>query len=595
MELLQYWRIIRKSLWIIVLVVAIGLAGATFYTLDQHTVYQSSTTLLLNPSVPSSLVPYVQTQLASNLSDSYTQLMRTRSFGESVVKELPFPMSADAVAGALTNELESNTFFYRISVTMDTPEHAQQLLSTVLKVFLSANLDQQAQAQTSQPVASVRSEVRKRLDAKLQYLNEQITSYQTQISLLEKQAPSKDRDEQLLPLRGQLVALQQSETDALVAMAQVSDDGSRVNTAIVVDPPLPGSPLPGNMARNLALAFALALLVGIGLAFLRDYMDYTIRSPEHMEEVLQLTPLGTINILGEGNGLRSAYTARKRTRAAADLGQLSGRGLVVLEHPKSNESESFRLMRTNIQFSSVDKPVHSMVVTSAGPGEGKTFTASNLAIVIAQGDKRVILVDADLRKPRLQEVFQLENTLGFTNLVLGEGVTYYDVLQQVPGVPNLLVITSGPLPPNPSELLNSQQALSVMGNLAKHADVVIYDAPPAAAIADPIILANRVDAVVLVISAASARRDVVLRLKQRLQKLDIGNLFPVLNKIKAGDMRDEYYSYHYNEAPKRAGIPSANGHVNHKKKTPLDDLATPLAVSQRVASFETGPLGQEEE
>ncbi len=136
MELLRYWKVIQKSLWIVLLVIAIGLTSTAAYTLTRPTEYESNATLLLNPSVPSSLVPYVQTQVAANLADSYTQLMRTRSFGEAVVKELPFQLPAGRVAGAITTRLEPNTLFYRITVRLGDPEQSQQLVKTVLKVFL---------------------------------------------------------------------------------------------------------------------------------------------------------------------------------------------------------------------------------------------------------------------------------------------------------------------------------------------------------------------------------------------------------------------------------------------------------------------------
>jgi capsular exopolysaccharide synthesis family protein len=232
---------------------------------------------------------------------------------------------------------------------------------------------------------------------------------------------------------------------------------------------------------------------------------------------------------------------------------------VTLEHPRSVESEVFRVLRTNIQFASIDKPVRTMVVTSAGPREGKSFTAANLAVVLAQAGQRVILVDTDLRRPSQHKLFNLPNTVGFTNLVLKEGGNRMGALQPVPGVPGLWLITSGPLPPNPSEVLNAQQTGQVMEELARAADIVLYDAPPAGAVIDPVILAARVDATVLVINAGVARRDIVLRVKRHLQSVGVRILIPVLNRVKQRDIQGYYYYYYHTDGA-IAETPPTNGH-----------------------------------
>ncbi|MGA7732694.1 MAG: polysaccharide biosynthesis tyrosine autokinase [Chloroflexia bacterium] len=573
MELLQYWRVIRKSLWLILLVVALGLSGATYYTLNQSTRYESSTTLLLNPAVPSALVPYVQAQVAANLADSYSELMRTRFFGESVVKELPFPMSAESVGGAIGTELEPNTLFYRITVTMDTPEQAQQLANTVVKVFLDANASQQEQASQSSQVDSPRNQMRKRMQDKLEYLDEEIASYQRQLDALEAEPKSPERDTQIQQLRGQMIALQESQTNTMLAIAQLPDNSVQPNTALVVDPALPGSPISANLTTSLQLALAASLLLGLGLAFLRDYLDYTVRSPEYLEEMLHLTPLAGIGIVGEGSGRAYGYGGRRFKGNARNVpkGRVAGRSLVTLDFPSSPESESFRVLRTNIQFASVDRPVRTLVVTSPGPGEGKTFTSTNLAVVVAQAGKRVILVDTDLRKPSVHRALGLQNVRGFTNLVLDSADTRIaDVVQTIPGQPNLAIITSGPLPPNPSELLSSQHVAHTMQRLAEQADLVIYDTPPAAAVADPMIMASQVDAVLLVIAAGATRRDMVTRVKQAMEKVGARAVFPVLNRVKASDIHGyAYYHQYYGTQPDQA---KANGHKARAngKGIPLD-------------------------
>ncbi|HYO49454.1 MAG TPA: polysaccharide biosynthesis tyrosine autokinase [Chloroflexia bacterium] len=545
MELLRYWKIIQKSLLLIIAIVALALGGTAIYTSNQPRQYESSSTLLLNPSVPNSLVPYMQNQVAANLADSYTELIRTRSFAESVVKELPFALSPDQVPLSISTRLTPNTLFYKITARMDDPEKAQQLVSTVVEVFLSANAAQEA-AKSKQGTDDTTAETIKLLDNKLKYLRDQITSYETEITQLEAQPASVDRSDQLLQLRGQLLTLQQSETDAIVARAQLGNMSLAPNTALVIDQALPGRPVSSRMATNLIVALALSLLIGVGIAFLRDYLDYSVHSPEQLEETLGIAPMAAVGIVGAAG--RRAYGRNSRQNGkedGAEAGKLGGRKLVTLEHPRSIESESFRVLRTNIQFSGIERTIRNLAVTSAGPGEGKSFTSANLAIVMAQAGKRVILVDADLRKPSLHKLFEIPNTVGFTSLVINNSTDVEGAIQTLPGLDSLSVITSGPMPPNPSELLNSHPAANIMEQLSQQADIVIYDTPPAGVVTDPVILATRVDAVVMVVGAGIARRDTLKRILHNLRNVGAVTVLPVLNRVKEREMQGYYSSYYY--------------------------------------------------
>jgi len=263
-----------------------------------------------------------------------------------------------------------------------------------------------------------------------------------------------------------------------------------------------------------------------------------------------------------GKGRRKRRTSNKPSTSTNWAGRLAGRKLVTLEFPKSPDSESFRVLRTNIQFFSLGKTVRSLAVTSAGPGEGKSFTAANLAIVMAQAGKRVILVDTDLRRPSIHKLFDLPNTVGFTNLVLNNMADRGSIIQQIEEVPNLLIVTSGPLPPNPSELLDSPQAQYVINGLAQTADLVIYDTPPATAVTDPAIMATRVDGVVLVVNAATTRRDMVERVRRILQNVGVKSLIPVLNQVRVDELRGYYY---YNTYGNTIDVPisALNGNGHH--------------------------------
>ena len=593
MELVQYWRVVQKRLWLIALLM---LAGGVFSGLAgwrEQPEYQSTALLVLNPAVPAGYVYLVQNQVASSLADSYTALMHSQSFGEQVATELNHAFTAGEVVGGISTQLKANTLFFNVTGRSNSPQRAQQLVNGVIKVFIAANADQQKKA-SNQGDGSVRSAMQQRLQDKLSYFTDLNKSYQDRIKDLETQPSSKDRNDELFQLRGQAITLQEAETQAITALAAVDSSTAPTNTAVVIDAAPPGYPLPSRWPANVLATIIGAAVVGVALSFVFDYLDYTVRSPEYLEQMMGLTPMAVVGLVGQHTaatyGRRRSGSGKRLPGKSATLpggwaGRLAGHKLVTLEFPKSPDSESFRVLRTNIQFFSLGKPIRSLVVTSAGPGEGKSFTAANLAIVMAQAGKRVILVDTDLRRPSLHKLFDVPNTVGFTNLVLNNMEDRGGIIQQIAEVPNLLLVTSGPLPPNPSELLDSPQALHVLQGLAQAADLVIYDTPPATAVTDPAIMATRVDGVVLVINAGVTRRDMVERVRKILHNVGVKALIPVLNQVKTNDLRGYYYYNTYGnpqEGPavitNGNGNGSGNGHHTNGTGTPataVEDILFP--------------------
>ncbi|CAG0929303.1 protein-tyrosine kinase [Thermoflexales bacterium] len=202
--------------------------------------------------------------------------------------------------------------------------------------------------------------------------------------------------------------------------------------------------------------------------------------------------------------------------------------LITLSDSRSPAAEAYRTLRTNIDFSSLDHTIHTLLVTSVAPHENKSITVANLAISMAQGDKRTILVDADVRRPALHTLFGLNNDKGLTSLFMDVKGPIEPALQAV-NVPNLQVLTSGPLPPNPAELLGSQRMLDVIDALKSRADIVLFDAPPVIAVTDASVLGTRVDGVLLVVQAGQTRREQAKRAKQQLEKLHIRVIGAILS------------------------------------------------------------------
>jgi len=217
--------------------------------------------------------------------------------------------------------------------------------------------------------------------------------------------------------------------------------------------------------------------------------------------------------------------------------------LIALMQPKSPISEQYRTIRTNIQFSAVDSDLCTITVSSAGPGEGKTTTISNLAVVFAQQGKRVLLVDCDLRKPMIHNVFQKPNTLGLTN-VLTKQIDAAKAIHET-AMENLFVMTSGPIPPNPAELLGSASMEAFIKEVTAHFDLVLFDTPPVLAVADAQIMANQTDASILVVSSGNTDRDGAMKAKETLASAKGRLLGAVLNNKELENGADYYYYYSY--------------------------------------------------
>lgn len=215
--------------------------------------------------------------------------------------------------------------------------------------------------------------------------------------------------------------------------------------------------------------------------------------------------------------------------------------LITITNPRSPISEAYRTLRTNLEFSSLDKPIRSMVVTSAAPEEGKSTTLANLAVTIAQSGKKVILVDCDLRRPSLNQIFNARGSAGFTDMMRDDALMTKPPLQET-NVTNLRLLTSGTLPPNPSELLASRRMGDVIAALQQQADIILFDAPPVVAVTDAAVLASKVDAVLLVVSAGKTKREHARKARALLEKVNARLIGTVLNNVKGETSLYQYYS-----------------------------------------------------
>jgi succinoglycan biosynthesis transport protein ExoP len=298
---------------------------------------------------------------------------------------------------------------------------------------------------------------------------------------------------------------------------------------------VPTSPSEPNLFRNLSYALALGLATGIGLAFVLDGLDNTVRSVEEAQSVSQLPTLGIIP-LGAGTaryngaGQKLSFTSSKEPME-----------LITKSRPQSQMAEAYRALRTSLLLTSIGAPPKVILVTSALPQEGKTTTSINCAIVLAQKGARVVLIDSDLRRPGIHKTLGVNATVGLTNVLTGSATLQQATIRS-PLVPNLFVMPAGTPPPNPAELLASSKMGEVLAALRDQYDHIVVDTPPTLPVTDAVIMATRADAVILVARANSTTkhalrqaRDILLRVNARISGV-------LLNAVGTGS--PDYYSYY---------------------------------------------------
>jgi capsular exopolysaccharide synthesis family protein len=322
------------------------------------------------------------------------------------------------------------------------------------------------------------------------------------------------------------------------------------NAAAVIAPATrPNAPISPKPTRNVLLGLLLGLVLGIAAALLFEHLDDSIKTKDDIERsVPTLTVLGVIPLIP---GWRNRSLPR----------------VVAATEPTSPAAEAYRTLRTSIQFLGLDRSLKVLQVTSPIASEGKSTTLANLAVTLTQAGLRVVVVCCDLRRPRINEFFGLPNEVGFTSVLLGQ-VPLPNALQGVAGLPRLKVLSSGPLPPNPSELLSSRRTTDVLAQLGSQSDIVLVDCPPVLPVTDAAVLATKVDGTLVVASAGSTTYKDLARTVQLLGQVDA----PVLGVVLNGGNTGTGYGYQY---PYRqpTPAPTSNGRPPREAKGPKPEKA----------------------
>ncbi len=296
------------------------------------------------------------------------------------------------------------------------------------------------------------------------------------------------------------------------------------NIRVIDKAEVPQLPVKPKKKRNLLLAVIVGLSLGVGLAFFLEYLDNTIKLPEEIKEELKIPYLGPVPAFSpDGN----------QSTVPVDL--------VTIHSPKSTASESYRGIRTGILFSSADTTPQVIMVTSAGPREGKTVSSANLSVTMANAGSRTLIVDGDMRRPRVHKVFDIDRNIGLSSILVGTESPKDAIVAS--GVQGLDILPVGPIPPNPSEIIGSKKMEQFLNDLRKEYTRIIIDSPPISAVTDAVALAQMVDTTLLVIRAGETPRQVIQNSLEQLYAVNANILGAILNAVSVG--RDSYYYYQY--------------------------------------------------
>lgn len=513
MQLVHYLTVVRKWLWLIVLAALLA-GGAAFVVSRASTqIYRSTLTLLVNQASSSSPVTDYSSLLASQqLAKTYSELLKKRPTLDAVIQNLKLDGTADRLLEQLQISPVRDTTLISVSVEDPDPVRATAIANEIGTVFVAqVNATQRSRFSSSE----------QNLSSQLQLLQGEIASTEQGIATA-RQASPPNADE-VTRLESRLLQYQESYSNLLksyedlrLAEARLTDNVQVAESAVV-----PERPVRPQTLLNTLLAAVVGVMLATLAAFLIEYLDDTVKGPDDVS-ALQVTNLGLIT--------------RMNAQDAPDK-------LIVLNEPRSPAAEAFRSLRTNIQFASVDRALRVLMITSAGPGEGKSTVAANLAAALAQAGQRVVLVDADLRRASVQRLFKMSNSAGLTDSLIQDGGSLNGSLRPT-RVEHLQLLMSGALPPNPAELLASDRVGVLLKQLQEQVDIVVLDTPPCLVVTDAVALSKRADGVLVVVEAGKTRRAAMEQTLKTLRQVGAPVLGTVLNKYSAR-AQDGYYGYEY--------------------------------------------------
>ena len=513
MELKQYFDAIKKWWWLLVASTLVATISGYIGVSRMPRIYQAATTVMVGQGLQSANPTGQDLYISQQLAQTYREMVARQPILSGAAETLGLPYVPDPEN--VNAWLVAGTNLMGIAVRDTDPERARALADAIVQQLILATPNEIAEDQERQDF--VRTQLRQ-LEANIQATEEEIVAENAKLAAANSARAIQQHEANITAMQDKLAAYQATYGSLLGSVE------GRTNYISVFEPAsTPTRPISPNVMQTVLMAAAIGLALAVGGALLIEFLDDTVKTPDDVKRAVDLPTLSSI--------------ARLENGAAAS-------NLIAIHDPLSPITEAYRAVRTSIRVSSVDKPLRTLVVTSSQPSEGKTTLVANLGVVMAQAGNRVVVVDTDLRRSALHKRFDVPNREGLTNLLLEEEPVLDDWLRET-GVENLRVLTSGPLPPNPSELLGSQKMRRLIERLEEEADVVLFDTPPILLVTDAAVLAMEADGVLLLAKSGRVRRAAVQQAAQRLQQLGANVVGVVLSFVPAQRPKGYYYYRYY--------------------------------------------------
>jgi capsular exopolysaccharide synthesis family protein len=511
-------RIAQRRWWIVALLMLVAGTSAYISSSRETPLYSASATMMVNPGTSgSTYTDYNAIITTERLAETYAQLVMAQPMQERVADALE---EQELTSGYSASAAEQSQLI-SITATGTDPEQVALLANTVVEEFQKYIIERtEAQAKL----------IRGGIDTQIAELTERQGQIDEQLADLNAddnaddasvQRQIDDLTQQRSNINQSLLTLQSEAITINTRMAASSVQIETLNQA--TEPAVPFAPQP---KRSLMLGLFVGALLGAGLVALLEFLDNTVK------------PDGNIQ----------ALTGAPMLASIAQLPKLEpgGRQVYTMSQPQSSASESLRLLRTNLEFASASKPIHSITVTSPSPGEGKSTTAANLGVVMAQSGLTIALLDGDLRKPTLNRIFGVENNTGLTTLLTHPDASWETVARKV-ALPGLFLVPSGPIPPNPSDLLSSERFEHLIDSIKADVDIVIIDSSPVLSASDSLSISRHTDGVILVCQSHKTRTDALRLAAHSIRQGGIRIIGVVLNRQK-GQHGASYYGEYYGPA-----------------------------------------------
>jgi succinoglycan biosynthesis transport protein ExoP len=504
-ELRQYIAPLLKWWWLLLTAQLVAAVAGYIATRDQPAIYQTSATLAVGRILDNPNPSGGEIGLGQQLVNAYAETARSRSVRNATMATLGMNWLPRYTVRSIPS-----TLTLEITVVDIIPERAQAVANGLANELIRRSPaatdkeDQQRQAFVNQQLNE--------LEASIDETRQDIDRLKKELEKMTSARQIADAQAQIAALDSKLRALQSN----YAAMLANTRRGA-INTLTLVDPAtLPTTPIGPDRVSPILMAAAIGLVLAVGGAYLLEYLDDTVKTPDDVQLTLGLNTLGAI----------------------PEQSNISPENIVAVG-ARSATTEAYRILRTNLEFAAADRSLRRILITSPSPTEGKSITTANLGAALAQIGRKVILVDADLRRPQLHRLFKLDNSVGLTGALSYENYTLDGALAKT-NVPGLSVLTSGPSTLNPGNWLESVRMRRLLDSLQEQADVILIDSPPVTLLADALVLSSLTDGVLLVLESGRTRRDLAKRALEALARVNARVIGVVLNRVPVDDNRYYY-------------------------------------------------------